>query len=98
MPFCSLKCSFYNNLMYGYPLNIFVTENKCKKCHNFIVEGCYEICHKCCDILSLEFLYQHEHCIEPSKFELNYENVLEEIKKLNMSSYLNFSHKYNLRT
>jgi hypothetical protein len=85
MPTCSLNCSFYDNLKYGSEVNSFITENKCKKCGNFTFEGCYDICHRCCDIFCLEFIYQHQNCIEATKHEINYENVIDEIKKLDMT-------------
>ena len=84
MPLCSLNCTYYNNLIYGNYINALLTEDKCVKCNDFIFEGCYDICHRCCDIFSLEFLYQHKKCTEVSKYEKNYEKVIDEIKKINI--------------
>lgn len=75
--------------MYGLDVKSFVTENKCKKCEVLVFEECYDICHKCCDILSLEFIYQHQNCIGPSKYEINYEKVVKEINELDMTRKCN---------
>jgi len=85
MPTCCLNCSFYKNLIYGSVLDSFATDNECKKCGNILIEACYDICHKCCDIFSLEFVYQHQNCIGPSKYEINYEKVVKEINELKMT-------------
>ena len=85
MPSCSLNCCFNNNLYYGNKLNLYVSDTDCEKCEDIVYNGCFQICHRCCNIESIEFTYQHQNCVGPSTYELNFINVIGELKACKIS-------------